>query len=306
MTLALGAWYLSGGRGYRILRILAPAVTILAGAYATSMHTRHSQHMDHQADELKILEFYDDIHEYSKMAGWDQPKFAVDRLVDYFAGKTYAAVNFERHGTYHEGQMQLGYLPFETDPRAAIESIGKTDFAFITERDSYASVTCPFDHQMIRMHKQILEEVQKHLILLKTYDLSTHKFSVYARPAVKVNGISGDWLTAEGASLNIPCQALQTKRVVTVGGRTIGDNFIDHKLLVRARFANTGADVPASAPPTNGHYSIRLDLSAQAIPPSGTCSINLDFDRSFIPRKVNSSPDDRKLVVFPPTEFKFE
>jgi hypothetical protein len=166
----------------------------------------------------------------------------------------------------------------------------------------------PFDKEMIPMRDELWNETRKRMSLLRTFTYGTHDIAIFARTAIHVRGVSGDWLTSDGASLVLPCKQLSGKRTLTASGRTIFPEMLNGPLHVTATLnpASDARTLPTQTSPITATYSIQIDLQNANAPNDGSCEIALAFDRYFVPKERGINPDPRKLVIETPTGFQIE
>jgi hypothetical protein len=311
ILIVMGAYTVLRTRGMpsRFTTIAATALGAVAIWHEFSAVSRHSRITMNRSDEQALLRTYADMLDYAHAAGWKKVYIANDRLTDYTLAHIYTILHYEHTHELYPVLVTFGGSVTTVPRDVALSGIAAANFAVLTRKAAQDAVTLyPFDKEMIAMEQELWTEAKKRMSLFRNVSYNGHEMAIYAKAAVRVEGASGDWLTADGASLVAPCKLLAGKKSLVAAGSTIFPEMISNGLGVRATLKSVAGTRPLATDvsPVTSKYSIKIDLRDANISPDGSCEISLAFDRYFVPKERGINADPRKLVIEAPTDFHLE
>jgi hypothetical protein len=312
LLIALGLWEYAGGAPMmqeRVVQVVCTLVISGAVLHEFTAVSRRSFVGQARSQENDLLGAYDAIAAYAHQAGWQRIVLAVDRTAEFLTPQNISIRTYEHSGVWLPPSYTLGGSTEGLTPERARAGIAAADFAILAGKpDTEASSPYPFDQQMMGLTAQLRSEATLTMTPLRTVEYAGQSFTVFAKPAVRVSGGSGQWLTADGATLRMPCDLLAGKHALIASGRTIFHEMLNNALGVTAVLHAGDAAYPLgmSTVTVTDQYSLRFPLPHADARVSGMCAVVLGFDRFFVPKERGINQDARRLVILAPTTFRFE
>jgi hypothetical protein len=272
---------------------------------------RPGPHTGREEDTRKIVAFIDALVAHCKATGLKRPIVALDRIADYLNGATIRALAYERHGYLLRPEYSMPQQMFEIPESQAIENILKADLAIVRDRD--APLVLGYDYPFnvaIRKHQDRLRAAAaERFDRIATVEAFGEVIGLYARPAVRLSGELGGWITSRGVFIISSTESLKRWPLILLSGRTlrVGDlhESMDAFAELAAPAERKGEPVPATfqargVTPHHIVYEILLDTSGLTLPQSPEVKIHLRFSKHFVLKEITGSNDDRELVIETP------
>jgi len=118
-----------------------------------------------------------------------------------------------------------------------------------------------------------------------------------ARPTAKISGLSGEWITSAG--LTVEASRVDLRRFPTI--RISGPAYYWLPKLptvsVTIETERSSLAVPALFRRVDDGYEILVDTSSTDLPPSDPTRLSVTFDTFFVPKNLGMNEDTRELVV---------
>jgi hypothetical protein len=296
-----------GSAGQVAAKMTGPlaAIALCAGAYVNlSLVSRQGFRFDHPEDVKKIIQLYEQIGQQSAKVGWMNPRIAIDRIHDYLYPTMLGPVFYEHDGIFLDVAASLGMSVSPVAEQAAIDEIRAADFVILTEPGSVEQdSSMPFNQSMEKVEPRLLEAAEHDLVLMETVNAFSQKLAVYMRPTLLIEGVSGGWITSDGATLVGSAELLRARPKVELSGRTILFNVYGNHWGVRAELLVPGQapkDISAIITPPAEQYTIELPLDPDSLPAKGDVRIHVALDKFFVPRDIHLNSDPRRLSIMAP------
>jgi hypothetical protein len=290
---------------WQIRRAFAAIVLLLGVAFTVSAHLKRRPAFEEMKGLKDLYAAVDQIALDAVDQRGRTIKFATDSLAPYLNGNSAKMMIYERGGPLVATQEVLAGTVLTVPKEQALEAIDVADYALVTlSKPSSENSVLPFDRAMASYRSDLRRRAFSQMILMSRVQVSDHTFEIFARPAFRLAGKSGDWLSSEGATLTFPAAALKDRPYLLLSGRTYhSDQFKDglkcNAFLLPARLA-----VPSIAHMATDSYAIALDLTKVGAEQSRTVEIALEFPTYFVPAERNINSDTRKLSVLAPSSYR--
>jgi hypothetical protein len=302
--LALVGWRTLGRHrptGLQALRVLG-ACLLVAGActYAGSLMTRTRDHVARRQAEV-LVGVYDSVERYARTAGWTRFKVLSTALGEEFWPPTLAVMFYERHGWLPDLEM-LGYTLLAPTREEMLERVAASDVVLLVGPTPHP-VIFPFDAAMREMHPMLTTVCERDLVLLGGASVAGRDLRAYVRAAVRVDGLSGGWISADGLTLRAPGDQLAARPEIHVQGKWAPEwlGRVPRACATLDVAGRPRREVPAAVRVDGSSYDLRIDLAPQHLDPGQEASVHLRFDGHFVPRELGINDDPRRLVVGEPT-----
>lgn len=162
----------------------------------------------------------------------------------------------------------------------------------VADQNLYAANAAIDEHREL-----IIQYAQQNMIELLSTQYKDGRVKVYAKkPAPEVSGYMDGWFGLENNRLSFSKDNEYQKKLVMIGncGYTEYDNL---KLFVKEMERTFDVEIDKST----GTYNCEIDISDLEL---GEYDLTFSFSDCFIPKEVNGSIDDRKLVIMQPESIR--
>jgi hypothetical protein len=258
-----------------------------------------------RADAEQVVRLFDAIARYSGEVGWAAPRISVDAQHDYTYPLAAAPLAYERHHLLLEPQARLGGI-FAVTEDEAVRAVLDSDFVVLTTHTELGESASPypFDRSMQEVRPRLAALCRERFVPLQRFHFYWTDVVLYARPAVKVEGASGGWITSQGCTLTGRARMLRAFPHIELAGQAPADR-LPTVPGVRAVLQSPG-EVPtpvlAALTFSGNAYRLTLTLDPRKLPADGPATVQLGFDGSFVPRDLGLNGDTRQLVVRAPSQ----
>jgi hypothetical protein len=286
-------------------RIGLAAMSLLVGM--TLMANAEGQPGPHTANAAQIkrlMKAYDDIALYAQNFQLRRLNIATDRVLEYFNGTAAGVIMQERSGLNIEPRELLATSIFARSAEEAVRAATAADCALLTINpvESTGNSLFPFHQSAAAWQRAYREVVTRQMAQVAELTMGDHRFQIFLRPRVSIDGDSGGWLTSDGARISAPARALKVLPIIQFSGTTIGSNHLKGPLRTTVILPNApgkpALNIPSKATiHPDESYEIQIDLTGTPLPESGQVQMQLLFDRYFVPKDLGINPDPRKLVI---------
>ena len=316
LIMTVAVWYTRSGESRRsaLTRTLA-ALASLAACFAVytelSMATRTNPMATDRTSVQQVLQLYDEIASRCQKWGLQRPRMSFDRLADYLLTSHLTCLTYERQGTLIQPASVLGNDLAAGSVAETLAAVRTSDFAVITDPSSPEGPIFPFPFNvaMRQMQSQLEDTANSDLVAVRHFCAYSHRFTLYVRPAVRVEGDSGGWITSQGVTLATSGDMLHDRPVIELVGTTFATGYLNH-IRVHAWLEDAKADhaelpVEMDLPIVSGgavQYRIVIRVDPQDVAADREARVRLTFDRFFVPKEVGMNQDLRELVIRTPSE----
>jgi hypothetical protein len=251
----------------------------------------------------EITRMYDEIGKYCEHVGWASPRISADSINEYLGlteGSVLTPLYYERSGRFLKTSAMVGGSPFQIDRKTLPWMLDSTDILILTEpSQGNPEPNLPIAADLKELRPMLRQLAKKEFAPLGNYSIYDGQVTVYVRPSIRIDGISGDWITYDGLTLRIPANfARPAARIVLRGPSTLPD------LKVSANISDGST--------TNLQTNFKMDAAGYEIeiflpndiptPLSNNLIVKVAFSRYFLPSEGDpGSSDQRKLVLWKPS-----
>lgn len=230
---------------------------------------------------------------------------SIDRVVDYLNIGTVALAAYEHfHQRLNFRRGMLGDDIFATPREDALRLVKDSDVFVLTDPTRGRESPYPMNVEIQKYWNDLRLCALQNMVILGSREISGISHQVFAKPPVRITGISGDWITSAGITITVDPTHLARWPFVVLEGDAPYD-VLGGEPHPRAVTFDDDAEKPVSELPLilkriENRYQITIDARAAAISSKSSTNIRLTFDRSFVPNKMGINSDTRELVVLAP------
>jgi hypothetical protein len=290
----------------RMLPAVSALVFIVALA-AFLIHGTASQQILSRIDLERINEINERIARYVVENEIAVPKLSVDRVVDYLFTGTVELAAYERFRRVYKFTGRLGeagaFGIFAAPREAALQAIVESDVVVLTDPVLGRGAPYPMNTKIREYWDELWTWTVQNLALVSSTEIAGIPYRAFVKPSITVHGLSGEWITSSGISIEIGASDLARWPFIVLEGRAnydvLGGEFRPRAFVVDAT-ARTGKELPAIFNRLGQRYQIAIDARTAASAARESVKIQLMFDRFFVPSKLGINPDTRELVIFAP------
>jgi hypothetical protein len=261
--------------------------------------SRHAAEYAQRRDLKQLAKIDKWLVQYAREHNWRNPRISFDVISDFFNSSAITASGFEQTGELVEFRPMLGGTIMGVDRREALSLLANSDFVILTTLEKRG--VFPFYEHVSRYWEELKAWADQNMIVARTVSLDNFNAVVYARPTATISGVSGDWITSSGLTIDAPHDALQRFPRIRLYGAA-NYSWLPRIPTVSASVESSEMQlVPALLRRVDNSYEIIIDFSQRNLPPSDPVKIRLNFDTFFVPKKIGLNGDSRELVVSAPT-----
>jgi hypothetical protein len=236
------------------------------------------------------------------------PKLSIDRVVDYLFTGTVELAAYERFRRLYKFTGGLGegggaFGIFATPREAALQAIFESDVVVLTDPVLGRGAPYPMNTKIREYWDELWTWTVENLALVSSTEIAGIPYRTFVRPSIIVHGLSGEWITSSGISIEIGATDLARWPFIVLEGRANYDVLggeLRPRAFVLDATARRGKELPAIFNRLGERYEIAIDARTAASAASESVKIQLMFDRFFVPSKLGINADTRELVIFAP------
>jgi hypothetical protein len=288
----------------KTLSIVVAGTIFAMGVFNFVSHaTRHLPPSGQRPYFQRLIDLENWLVEYAAERGWKDPKISFDIISGDLNAGSIAATGYEhlRHLIYFH--PLLGSDIMGVDPAEALSDLAQSDFVILT--DSPKTGVFPFYEAISRYWDDLRAWADKNMILSRRLTLDDMTATVYIRPNPKVLGVSGNWITSDGLTLEVSRETLQRFPRIRLSG------IADFSKLPKIPAVSAAVDldfgpqaVPATFKRDSNNYEIFVELAKLDLSRTDPVRVHLRFDTFFVPAKLRMNDDTRELVMRAPAEVR--
>jgi hypothetical protein len=269
-------------------------------------HASVRQHEMSRSDLEEVRSINELIASAAIQFGRREPTMSIDRVVDYLNTGTVALAAYERFR--HRLDFRRGMLGeniFAIPRDNALRMVADSDFFVLTDPVHGRESPYPMNVEIQKYWNELRIWALQNMVVLDSREISGISHWVFAKPPVKITGISAGWITSAGITIKADPNHLVRWPFVVLEGEApydvLGGEPHPRAVTFDDDSEKLGADLPLTLKRIGNRYQITIDARAAAIPSKSATKISLTFDRSFVPNKLDINRDTRELVVLAPT-----
>jgi hypothetical protein len=261
------------------LTVLA-AVAVAAGAWAQFggyAAPRRPTACRHEVEQIHAL--FERMHRCCADYCWSAPVLSATVNRDYTQHEAFAAWAYERHGTLRQTGVALGAAIVPLTEEEIRNGAWASDFLVLVT--TAAAPPYPSERCLREALPKLRAYCETELVRQGTFDIEGAEVTLYARPALRVEGLINGWVPDVGLRLSGPAARLRGRSRVILSGRTGLAAQLPEFPAVRAELAAGGGSrtVPAAFEVSADRQSYRLviQVAGQELPDEGPVEIRLSF-----------------------------
>lgn len=291
------------------VRLALPVIALLSlstGVWGqVTQYFRPTEMSLNRPEIERLLKLYDRLGNLADAMGWSRPHMAFNFTSDAFQFRAFHVIEFERQQKWLDAREALAGTIFGRSMDETMQRMSWADFAVITEPapPGLGVFEHEFDRGMRDATPILLGWCRQNMVQLQSGSIMGRPVSVFVRPAVRVKVDTDGWVEDAGMSLHGLAEVLRDRPLIELWGPNSAAYIPQaphvHAVLTAPDHAPVEVSGTLTYEDNNYHLSLRLDPAT--LPATGKVKIDLTFDASFVPRKINGSADDRKLVFFQPS-----
>jgi hypothetical protein len=267
--------------------------------------TRHIPQSGQRPFFQRLTNLENWLVEYAAARDWKAPKISFDIISGELNAGTITVTGYERLGQLIYFQPLLAYAGgiMGVDREEALSYLAQSDFVILT--DSPKTGVDPFYEKISRYWDDLHAWVEKNMIMSRRMALDHMIATVYIRPNPAVLGLSGNWITSEGLTLQVSPETLQRFPRIRLSGIS------DFSRLPKTPAVSATVDlysgpqaVPASLKRDGSSYEISIDLPKMDLSRTDPVRVHIGFDTFFVPNQLRMNGDMRELVIRAPSEVR--
>jgi hypothetical protein len=241
--------------------------------------------------------------EYAAARNWKDPTISFDIISGDLNAGTITVTGYERlHQLIIFHPLLAGDI-MGLNRAAALSYLAQSDFVVLT--NSPKTGVDPF-YESIRQYWDDLHMwAEKNMVMSRRLTVDDFTATVYIRPNPTVLGVSGNWITSAGLSLQIPRETVQRFPKIQISGTS------DFSRLAKTPDVSATVDmgsgpqvVPVSLKRDGSNYEISLDLPKIDSSRTDPVRVHIGFDTFYVPDKLRKNGDTRELVLHAPSEVR--
>jgi hypothetical protein len=257
------------------------AVAVGAGAWAQLGGYAAARRLTvcrHEVEQVHAL--YERMHRCCEDYSWRTPVLSATVNRDYTQHEAFAAWAYERYGALRKTGVALGAAIVPLTDEEILNGARASDFLVLVATS--APPPYPSDRCLREALPKLRAYCEAELVRQGTFDIEGAEATLYARPALRVEGLVGGWAPDVGLRLTGPAALLRGRSRVVLSGRTGLAAGLARLPDVRAELAAGGASqtVPAAFEFSADRQSYRLviELAGQDLPAKGAVELHLSFE----------------------------
>jgi hypothetical protein len=268
-----------------------------------------------RAQSAAATQLLSSLAQVSREMDWHQPVVFFDSTTEFQQPWALAVVAYERYGFLLEPVVPIGAPAFKPAVPAAVGRVfGSADLAFLARRrPAWYVANFAYDRSVDGLRPDLLARAEREMELVGRGNVGDWSLEAYARPSARMvepvvpAGSSWTWITDAGLRLRTSVHLLRARPRIRLSG-TARFDFLGGELpgLRATLVPDDGAPLPlrVSGRATGVHYTVDISCDPRLLPRQGSLAVQLDFDRSFSPRELGLSNDERRLVMASPSRIR--
>jgi hypothetical protein len=288
---------------HKIVLVVSLAIFAIGLYHLFDKASRHAPEYAEHRNLKRCTELNKWLVEYATKHGWYRPRISVDVISGLFNAGAMTASGYEQSGELIEFQPGLGNgadVMGGLTRSQALSSLANSDFVILTTLPKTG--VYPFYQEISQYWNDLKAWADQNLVVAKTIQFDGFNVIVYARPTATISGVSADWISSSGFSIETTRAELQQFPVVLLAG-SANYSWLAKVPTASARIATVGDSiaVPTSFQRTGSGYQLLIDTSSIQLPSADTVRLSVTFDTFFVLKNLGINEDTRELVIRTPS-----
>lgn len=238
--------------------------------------------------------------EYAAARNWKDPTISIDIISGDLNAGTVTVTGYERLHQLISFRPLLAGDIMGVDRADALSDLAQSDFVILTNFPKTG--VDPFYESISRYWDDLQAWAEKNMVMSRRVTLDDTIATVYIRPNPEVLGVSGNWITSNGLTLQVSRETLQRFPRIRLSGTS------DFSRLPKTPAASAIVDldsgpqsVPASLKRDGSGYEISIDVPKINLSGTDPVRVHIGFDTFYVPNTLRKNGDMRQLVIRAPT-----
>ncbi len=265
--------------------------------------SRHLPQSGQRRYYRSLTDLNESLVEYAAARGWKDPKISIDVISGDLNGGTITITGYERlHELINFHPLLAGDI-VAAGRSEAISYLAQSDFVILTNLPK--SGVDPFYEGISQYWDDLHEWAEKNMIMSRQVTLGDMIATVYIRPNPEVLGISGNWITSNGLTLQVSRGTFQRFPKIRLSGISDFSRLPKTPAVSAIVQLDSGPQtVPASLTRDGNKYEILIDVPKMDLSRTDPVRVHIGFDTFYVPNKVRKNGDTRELVIRAPSEVR--
>lgn len=241
--------------------------------------------------------------EYAAARDWKDPKISIDIISGDLNAGTITVTGYERlHELIYFRPLLAGDIITVGRPEA-LSYLAQSDFVILTNLPK--SGVDPFYESISQYWDDLHAWAEKNMIMSRKMTLGDMIATIYIRPNPEVVGVSGNWITSNGLTLQASRDTLQRFPRIRISGISDFSRLPKTPAVSAIVDLDSGPQtVPASLKRDGNTYEILIDVPKMDLSRTDPVRVHIGFDTFYVPNKLRMNGDTRELVIRAPSEVR--
>jgi hypothetical protein len=279
--------------------VTAAMLVFMYRAGATRLGLRYT-------DNLAINEVHDKIIRYVLDTGNASPSITADGIVDYLSAGSFTVASYERFGRLIRFRQMFPTDVVASSREEALARSARSDIVILTDPVRGREQPFPLNSAIRNFWRELQAMAMANFTPLTSTTVRGIPLQVFVKPAVKIIGLSGDWVTSSGLTIEVEPRDLLRWPLIVLEGVAFYDVLggqPEARAIVLDSAGQPGKELPVSFERTasSSGYVVTITAAETASESQTPVKIQLSFDRFFVPRALGINADPRELVIMAPS-----
>ena len=290
-----------------VCKVIFIIIFILSVLLQVNSYSKRGFHAKNRSDTLQVIDLYEKMGDLCQLYDINAPKILIDSVRQYFTPGILDGLFFEQHHSLLKARMLLAFDIFLEDKRAALKQVDECDFALLTYKSFPHERNYPVTNTINSIRDELNRLVIKTMLHVDSRVIEGRTVDLFMKPQLKIRGLSGGWITSDGLIIEVLPKHIKPGAVLLLGG-SFNPNWLPYEnLFVSAKVVKQGKTekpLESKLAVEGSRYSIKVFLPEKngLLGQEEPLRIKLSFSVYFIPSQLGINDDNRKLVLFAPSE----
>jgi hypothetical protein len=253
---------------------------------------------------LEVNDFNDAIISYARDNLDEAPVFSSDGVHEMFNYLALSDRTYEERGSPVNFQPAYDMQIFAPTRENLLSAFSRSDVAVLSDPRLGRNSIYPSNVVIAQNWEELKAQVSGSMISVARTNIAGVPYEAFARPAPKITGLSGGWITSAGVDLRINSRVIGDRPYIILEGQAmlqpLGGTPVPRAELRDLAGKAQPTALPAKIIISGNRYKVVIDCS-NACSKIAEPSVHLTFDRFFVPLKAGINADTRELVLYAPS-----
>jgi hypothetical protein len=258
-------------------------------------------------DRAAINDIYDKIIRHVVENGNTSASISADRITDYLHASVLMVASYERFGRSTRFRQLFPADVLASSREDALKQFADSDIVMLTDPVERRAEPFPLNSSIREYRGELQSMVTANFLPLTSATIQGIHLEVFAKPILKISGVSGAWVTSAGLIIEVEASDLTKRPIIVLKGEA-PYHLLDGELQPRATVIDTArqpiGELPVTFEPDGFRYVLSINARAAASETPTRVRIQLSFNRFFIPSAVGWNADMRELVIVAPSRYE--